>query len=309
MKACIAITTYNRPAMLLQALRSVRAQGLPAGVVAEVLVVDNSRDANARAAVLAEAAVPGLPTRYVSAPEPNVSVARNTAVAACDGDWLVFLDDDEVAGPGWLVALLATADATGADVVFGGVLPVFPDGRPDWDPEGRSLARDIALPSGSPVGLNHDRRLSGLWIGTGNCLLRVATCFGTEQPFDHLLGRTGGEDYDFFVRLDAAGRRFVWCGEAPVTEAVPAERLTAAYRRDRSFKAGQLYARITIRNAPNRGVGMAALAFRAGVQLAVVAGLWGASRLRGAPDAEIRGLKVAEVAGKLLWGRLWARGA
>ncbi|MBI0539064.1 glycosyltransferase family 2 protein [Roseomonas sp. KE2513] len=303
MKACIAITTYNRPAMLLEALRSVRAQQLPAGVVAEVLVVDNSRDANARAAVLAEAGAPGLPTRYVSAPEPNISVARNAAVAACDADWLVFLDDDEVAGPGWLAALLATADATGADVVFGGVLPAFPDGRPDWDPEGRSLARDIALPSGSTIGLHHDQRLSGAWIGTGNCLLRVATCFaGGREPFDLSLGRSGGEDYDFFVRLDAAGRRFVWCGDAAVQEVVPSSRLTNAYRRGRSFRTGQLYARITVRHARSRLVGTASLAFRAAVQLVLVTGLWSVSRLRGAPDAGTREMKMAEVAGKLLWG-------
>lgn len=309
MKACIAITTFNRPALLLEALRSVRAQQPPEGVSAEVLVVDNSRDANAQGVVLGEAASPGLPARYLSLPEPNVSLARNAAVAACAADWLVFLDDDEVAPAGWLAALLATARATGADVVFGAVLPVFPDGPPAWDPEGRSLARDIALPSGSRIGLHHDRRLSGLWIGTGNCLLRVATCFGDSPPFDPALGRSGGEDYDFFVRLDAAGRRFAWCGEAPVTEVIPAARLTAAYRRDRSFRAGQLYARITIRNARSRPLGIAALALRSVVQLAVVAGLWGASRLRGAQDAEVRGLKVAEVAGKLLWGIPNAKGA
>jgi succinoglycan biosynthesis protein ExoM len=302
MKVCIGITTYNRPAMLLQALRSVRAQQMPAGVMAEVVVVDNSRDANARASVLAEVASPGLPVRYVSAPEPNVSVARNAAVAACDGAWLAFIDDDQVAEPGWLAALVTTGEASGADAVFGPVLPVFPDGPPAYDPAGRSLTRLIPLPSGSPIGIDHDQRLSGLWIGTNNCLLRAATCFGGELPFDPGLGRSGGEDYDLFLRLHTAGRRFAWCAEATVREVVPARRLTMAYRMNRSFRTGQLYARITLRNARHPALGAAALALRAAVQLAVVAGLWGVARLRGAADARTRGLKVAEVAGKLVWG-------
>jgi succinoglycan biosynthesis protein ExoM len=303
MKALVAIPTYNRPAMLLDALRSVRAQVLPAGASAEVLVVDNSRDANARDAVLAEAACPGLSLRYLSVSEPNISVARNAAAAACGAEWLAFLDDDQVAEPGWLSALVATGEATGADVVFGAVLPIFPGGAPSWDPTGRGLTRDIALPTGSPVGLDHDPRLSGLWIGTGNCLLRAASCFGAEQPFDPALGRSGGEDYDFFVRLHAAGRRFVWCGEAPVKEVIPAARLTTAYRRNRSFRAGQLYGRITVRHARNRMVGVVSLALRATIQLVLVTGLWGFSRLGGAAKAEMRRLKVAEVAGKLFWGQ------
>ena len=301
MKALIAIVTHNRPAMLLDALRSARAQVLPDGVSATVVIVDNSRDANARMPVLAEAARPGLPFRYLSVPEPNISLARNRAVAALEDDWLVFLDDDQVAEPGWLAGLLATGETTGADVVFGAMLPVFPGGPPAWDRSGRSLTRDIALPSGSTIGLDHDKRLSGLWIGTGNCLFRAATCFWEAAPFDPALGRTGGEDYDFFVRLHARGRRFVWCGEAPVREVIPPERLTTAYRWDRSFRAGQLYGWITVRNARHRAAAAVALATRAALQLVLVSGLWSVSRLRCAPDAELRGLKFAEVAGKLLW--------
>ncbi|MCR0982323.1 glycosyltransferase family 2 protein [Roseomonas populi] len=306
MRALVAITTYNRPAMLLDAVRSARAQVLPDGIAARVLVVDNSRDANARDAVLVEAARTGLPLHYLSIPEPNISLARNAALAACDDDWLAFMDDDQVASTTWLANLIATGERTGADVVFGAVLPIFPAGPPSWDPTGRSLTRDIALPDGSPIGLDHDARLSGLWIGTNGCLLRSATTIaphaGAAPAFNPALGRTGGEDYDFFVRLHAAGRRFVWCADAPLREVIPAERLTTAYRRARSFRAGQLYARITLEHARSRVIATAELAARAAVQLVLVSGLWGLGRLRGSPDADRRSLKVAEVAGKLFWG-------
>jgi succinoglycan biosynthesis protein ExoM len=156
--ATVVICTYNRPDMLSRAVASVRAQFLRPGHAAEILVVDNSRDANAEAAVAALAVGYGLTLRYKSLPRPNVSHARNAGVAEAPSDYVVFLDDDEWVEPGWLDAMIDTAERTGADLVFGAVLPVFPDGTPAWDPSGRSLERRMALPSGSFISIHQPDR-------------------------------------------------------------------------------------------------------------------------------------------------------
>ncbi|MCQ4158921.1 glycosyltransferase [Roseomonas sp. GC11] len=301
-RSAIVICTYNRPEMLRRAVRSARAQALPPGHEAEVLVVDNSPAANARDSVAALAAEgPGLPLRYLSTPVPNVSEARNAGVANTAGETLIFLDDDQWFEPGCVAALLETAEATGADMVFGPVRPFFPGGMPAWDPTGRSYRRDVDWPSGTPMPLDHNDSQSGRWIATGNLLLRRATCLAEPVPFDPALGICGGEDYDLFVRLHRAGRRMVWCAGAVAQEEVPASRTTLAYIRRRSFHAGQIYGVMTFRHSACKPCFALRTALRASVQLGLVALRWGLATLRGEARAERHSVKLAEVAGKLVW--------
>ncbi|WP_375454040.1 glycosyltransferase family 2 protein [uncultured Methylobacterium sp.] len=297
----VVICTFNRPALLARAVRTARTQVLPAGVAAEIVVVDNAPDRNAEPVVASLIGEAGLPLRYLAHPVPNISHARNCGVMGTAGALVVFLDDDEWCGPGWLAALVGTALETGADVVFGAVLPDFPDGPPDWDPSGRPFARSLDRPTGTRMGIHHDARASGRWMGTGNALLRRDTCLSEAAPFDPRLGRSGGEDHDLFVRLDRAGRHMVWCGEAVVHEVVPAERTRFDYMLLRNRRGGQQWASVAVWRARRPAVTTAWIAVRASVQLALVSLAWAASRLRGAPDAGARRLKVAQVSGKLLW--------
>lgn len=52
--------------------------------------------------------------------------ARNVGAAAATGEFVVFLDNDVLAAPGWLPPLVACADETGADVV----VPLTCHGKP-----------------------------------------------------------------------------------------------------------------------------------------------------------------------------------
>lgn len=297
----VVICTFNRPEPLRRAVETARAQQLSPGRSAELLVVDNSPDGNAREAMRALAAGPGLPLRYLSATIPNISNARNAGVQASKGDFLVFLDDDERCEPGWLDALVGTAEATGADLVFGAVLPEFPGGAPEWDPSGRAYERRMALPTGTRIGIDHDAAISGRWIGTGNSLLRRATCLAGDPPFDPALGACGGEDYDLFVRLHRAGRHFAWCGEAVVHELVPANRTTMDYARHSHRRGGQMWAAVTVRRSSQPAMQAARIGVRALVQLGLVGARLVLHRLRGGIAANRDDLKLAEVKGKLVW--------
>ncbi len=303
--ATVVICTYNRPDMLPRAVRTARDQVLQTGFSAEILVVDNSRDANAHAGVEALMTEPGaLPLRYISMPRPNISHARNAGVAGSAGDYVVFLDDDEWCAPGWLGAMLTTAETTGADLVFGPVLPVFPDGLPQWDSTGRSLERRMALPDGSFIGIHHDTSISGMWIGTNNSLFRRRTCLDEAAPFDPALGLVGGEDSDIFLRLWQRGRKLAWCAEGVVWEDIPASRITMTYRRKRAFITGQLFAAITIRRAPQRLITIAWVTVKGVVQVSLVAAQWCIRRALGKTSAQATELKLYMVVGKLFWWNL-----
>ncbi len=300
-KTSVVICTFNRHGPLRRAVRTARGQELPAGIAAEVVVVDNAPDGNAAPVVQAMLQEPGLPLRYLAHPEPNISAARNTGVAGTTGDYLVFLDDDEWCEPGWLRSLVETAERSGADVVFGAVLPDFPDGPPDWDPSGRPYERRLTAPTGTPMDLRHDEKASGQWMGTGNSLLRRATCLAEPAPFDPLLGRSGGEDSDLFARLFRAGRRMIWCGEAVVHELVPGERTRLAYMVSRNRRGGQHWVAVAVRRSPHPARTAAMLTARALVQLGVVGLAWGWHRLRDPAGAAGHRLKLAQVWGKLTW--------
>jgi succinoglycan biosynthesis protein ExoM len=73
---------------------------------------------------------------------------------------------------------------------------------------------------------------------TGNVLMRRALFRDDSAPFDVALGRSGGEDTQFFRRKLAEGRRFYWCNEARVHETVPAERQRLRYHVRRALLLG-----------------------------------------------------------------------
>jgi len=95
----IVIPTYRRPRGLARLLRSLAPQASEeAG--REVIVVNDGTDDPAYGAV--SAAHRGW-VKYIATTENRgPAAARNTGVRAATGDFLVFIDDDCAAPPGWL---------------------------------------------------------------------------------------------------------------------------------------------------------------------------------------------------------------
>jgi len=119
--------TERRWPDLVAAIGSVRAQtAAPAEIV---LVVDHDD------ALLARACETLAGVRCLrNGARRGLSGARNTAIAAASGEVLAFLDDDAVAEPDWLAALLAPYADDSVVGVGGAARPVWPSadsgGRP-----------------------------------------------------------------------------------------------------------------------------------------------------------------------------------
>ncbi|MDB4473825.1 glycosyltransferase [Opitutaceae bacterium] len=116
----VILPTCDRPDMLPRALASVLAQG---DVDLEVVVVDCNRETGpveanpAMGALLKDSRV-----RVVVAPHgsANASEARNTGLDEARGEWVSYLDDDDVYLPGKLTDQLALArDSESALVICG----------------------------------------------------------------------------------------------------------------------------------------------------------------------------------------------
>ncbi|WP_281253392.1 glycosyltransferase family 2 protein [Sphingomonas guangdongensis] len=277
--------TYRRPGVAAT-LQSLAAQVLPTGVSMRVIVADNDDEPSARERVLAAGA--GLTLHYVHAPARNISVARNACLEAATAPAIAFLDDDEVAPPTWLRALLTTMEQTGAPIVLGPVRAQYGDDLPAW-------LKAADLHSTRPA-----IRRDGT-IDTGyscNVLFRRDILNGLR--FDPARGVTGGEDDAFFSQLYRRGHRIAFAADAMLEEVVPPHRAQLRWLLRRAFRNGQTYASIRLAAGDWR----IALATRAGAKgatcgAAAAANVWSGPRWR---RALVRGAlhagTVARVLGK-----------
>lgn len=295
MQLTIAIPTYKRPGMLAECLDSLVPQ-LVDGV--EVLAIDNDPAGSAEARVhgYGHAAI-----RYLHEPRPGVVQARNRAVRDSAGAYLAFIDDDEIAHPGWVAALLRHVER-GVDASFGMVVPRY---LGVVEPGLEALlddlyTRDLKRPQ--------DADITDTWIhvGTGNSLFNKAVCFPAPDPFSADLNGTGGEDVFLVRSLVERGLRLSWNPAAVVDEQIPADRSTLAYVCSRKYRHGQQ--RIIMMRGDGGAKGWAKAAVWMGVGVAQY-GLHGgrAVALKAAGRPQWRGeiVRAQGGLGKLLWWKLW----
>jgi succinoglycan biosynthesis protein ExoM len=225
----VCIATYKRPSMLcrcLEALRNLEHEGFTYSIV----VVDNDPEQSAREIVYEWQKRCPVRLFYDIEPMQNISLARNKAVANSSGDLIAFIDDDEFPEPPWLMNLFDAYIKFSVDGVLGPVIPFYEGTPPEW-----LVKSGLCVRSSFQTGtiLNNSK-----YMRTGNVLISRHILDGLEVPFDPKLGRTGGEDADFFDRMLWADRSFIWCNEARVYEAVPEERQKLKYLMRRAFIRG-----------------------------------------------------------------------
>jgi glycosyltransferase involved in cell wall biosynthesis len=187
-KFSVVIPVYNRAATILPTLRSVQRQTVQDF---ECIVVDDgSRDG-----ALLQRAVEELGDkrfRYVRRANGGVCAARNTGIDEATGEYVAFLDSDDE----WLPSKLKADERLIAPsrVLFSQVMVVRNgeqiDLRPPRGPRpGEDISEYLACHQGftQPSTIVLDRDLA------------------TRVKFDPALGFLGIDDFDYAVRLSAAG--------------------------------------------------------------------------------------------------------
>jgi glucosyl-dolichyl phosphate glucuronosyltransferase len=232
----VAIPTYNRADFLRQTLAGISAQQFPREHF-EVLVIDNNSTDHTRAVVAEFAHVSPAP-RYLHEPQQGLDYARNRAITEARGEVIVFGDDDILVQPDWLaqmaVPLLADRAARRIGAIGGEVIPVFPDGLPEWV---REWHAPLAFrPDTGPLEPRHSPMGANLafpkWV------------FEQIGPFHTALDRAAGNyfsggDSEMIRRVRAAGLEVWFAPAAAVKHQMPASRTTFRYARRHAFDSAR----------------------------------------------------------------------
>jgi succinoglycan biosynthesis protein ExoM len=232
MQIDIGVCTYRR-ASLDEALLSLAVLTVPDGTKLRIVVADNDTVPSAQARVDGLRSTIPHEIAYVHCPASNISIARNACLENATGDFLAFIDDDEDASEEWLVELLATANDTKADVVLGPVRSVYSETAPAWMREGD-------FHSTLPVWVGGEIRTGY----TCNVLLRLPSPHIAGRRFNLALGRSGGEDTEFFSHVHSDGGQIAFAPRAQVYEPVTENRADFFWLAKRRFRFGQTHGRL-----------------------------------------------------------------
>lgn len=197
----LIVPARGRPRQTRACAESLLALDYPANRL-EIIIVDDASDPPLGTALS------GLPVRLVRR-ETNIgqSAARNLAAAEARGELLAFIDNDCVADPGWLRALVAYLDDPTIGIVGGRVVAPPPEGR---------IAVFEAVRSPLDMGPN------GGEVRPGEVVAYLPTCNLVVRR--EVLRRLGGfdvmmalgEDVDFIWRARDAGWRASYAPEGRV---------------------------------------------------------------------------------------------
>jgi glycosyltransferase involved in cell wall biosynthesis len=184
----VIIPTYNHRDFVLQALDSVFSQTFSDY---EVIVVNDGSPDNTDA-ILAPLARSGR-IRYVAQRNAGQGAARNRGLAESRGEFIAYLDDDDLWPPDkleWQVDLLRKSNA----LMLGGAVALFKDGEPPlphvpWGPDVSILSAET-LAEGNP------------FFSPGQTLIRKSA-LDRVGGFDATVW--GIDDYDLYLRLSKCG--------------------------------------------------------------------------------------------------------
>ncbi|MGH7728936.1 MAG: glycosyltransferase family 2 protein [Vulcanimicrobiaceae bacterium] len=196
----VVIPTFNRLATLRTVIPSLLAQDLRADDY-EIVVAD-SRSDDGTATYLASL---GGRVRHLPGDYAGRAAARNAGIAAARGEIVLFTDADIIAAPDLLSRHLAHHRRERGIAVVGCELQVGSFEEYERLRDRPELRRPLHPPS--------RRRLSWLYFLTGNASVRKES-LERLGGFDESFTGYGHEDLELGYRLQAAGIRILYDGDA-----------------------------------------------------------------------------------------------
>lgn len=231
-------TAGSRPDYLIEAVRSLRSQVL-SHAEAELLVVENR--ANSQLS-LSEVCLgsEGMPVRLFHEPKIGAMWARHRGYRESRGNILVFVDDDIVAPPGWLSALLRSYMDPMVGCTGGKVILDMESPPPKWWKEEFREGHLAQLDYGTErILLNWPRCVWSCNMSVRRHIFESVGGFNPDFSADPAeLWNTGDNECGLEWKILQAGYKIFYEPDAWVKHRIPAGRLTPEYFYRRNFIEG-----------------------------------------------------------------------
>jgi glycosyltransferase involved in cell wall biosynthesis len=228
-KISIIIPTYNRSDLLSSAVASVQALVVPSEWQVEIVIIDNnSTDRTADVAQAAQEMGP-LPVRYITETKQGLNHSRNRGLLESAADWIVYLDDDMVVSPAWLLGLADSIEQERPDVVVGPIQPWFEEAPEGW----------LSAAAVEPAVSNYSQKgdiLKALDIDSSHrlpgCNFAIVRTVGIKAGgFNPFLDRAGkrmlaGGDFEFGARITRLGGRVVYSPKCSIRHLISGAKIS-----------------------------------------------------------------------------------
>jgi glycosyltransferase involved in cell wall biosynthesis len=239
----LVICTFNNSAGLDEVLARLSRQH-DAALDWSITVVDNACTDDTKDVVAAHAERGAPPIRYVLEPQQGLTPARLRGVRETGGDWIAFVDDDNLLEPGWVAAIGAAVQAHPGAGAIGGRVSLL------WDRTPPHSASDFGFCFAEQELGDAPRQVDNL-VGAGMVVRREALVASgwTDGPL--LADRIGhslisGGDVEVALRIKAAGYELWYDPSARMLHRMSVGRATRRYLLRMNRALGATAARVSL---------------------------------------------------------------
>ena len=194
-KVSVVLPAYNAALFIQQTIASITAQSF--GDLEIIVVDDGSIDATAKIAAAQDPRV-----RVVQQHNQGIAFARNVGISHARGEWIAFMDHDDLWHPQKLKAQCAVLGCDpGCGIVYGEFLrwdPLTPPNFPDEEIDSTRVVADLS-------GFILSQLVRTNWVLLSTAMVRRSV-FETVGCFDPAM--PPADDWDFVIRA-AEHYRFV----------------------------------------------------------------------------------------------------
>lgn len=245
MKITIAVCTWNWADSLAKTLEAFLHLQIPEGVEVQFLVVNNNCTDHTDQVI--EKYTKKLHLNRLFESKQGLSHARNCAVSAATGEFILFTDHDAIVQPDWISSYVAAFRRWPGAVYFGGTItPLYETQPPAW------VQSNIHLLEGAVLIRNlgpEERRLEpNEQVFGANIALKMSVF--EDLKFDANFGPAGkdlvlGDETMFVEKLINNNHFGVWVPSAKVQHFVPQKRTSLRFVKRYFIAVGKTQIRIS----------------------------------------------------------------